>query len=124
VADQYDIVTLNTAIFGLGALMMIPFGASALWHQQWTQIPMRSVFGLAFMVLFSSVTGYLLFAFALKGLTASRVAAFNYIEPVIATGLGIWLLHDRVGLWGVFGGALILLGVYFTERERGEDSTA
>src|SRR5690349_12563502 len=92
VINQYDVVTLNTVVFGLG-----------------------------FMTSFSCVIGYLLFAYALKGLTASRVAAFNYIEPVMATALGIWLLHDKVGLWGIFGGALILLGVYFTEWERDEE---
>jgi len=124
VAEQYDVVTLNTVVFGLGALMMIPFGASALWSLHWSQIPVRSVLGLAFMIFFSAVIGYLLFVFALKGLTASRVAAFNYIQPVIATGLGIWLLHDKVNLWGMFGGGLILIGVYFTERERGEEATA
>lgn len=123
VADQHDVVTLNTVVFALGALMMVPFGARAVWNLQWSQIPIRSFLGLAFMTFFSSVIGYLLFAYALKGLTASRVAAFNYIEPVIATGLGIWLLADRVGLWGIFGGGLILLGVYFTERERGEEAS-
>ncbi len=122
VVDQYDVITLNTVVFGLGALLMIPFGAHAVWHQHWSQIPIRSFLGLAFMTFFSAVMGYLLFVYALKGLTASRVAAFNYVEPVIATGLGIWLLRDRVGFWGFFGGALILLGVYFTERERGEEA--
>lgn len=121
VAEQYDIITLNTAMFALGALMMIPFGADAVWHVHWSAIPVRAVLGLGFMIFFSSVIGYVLFAYALKGLTASRVAAFNYLEPVIATGLGIWLLHDRVGLLGMIGGGLILLGVYFTERERGEE---
>jgi drug/metabolite transporter (DMT)-like permease len=121
VVDQYDVITLNTIIFGLGALLMIPFGARALLHQQWSQIPIRSFIGLAFMTFFSAVLGYLLFVYALKGLTAARVAAFNYLEPILATGLGIWLLHDRVGVWGVLGGGLILLGVYFTERERGEE---
>jgi drug/metabolite transporter (DMT)-like permease len=121
VVDQYDVITLNTVIFGLGALLMIPFGAEALLHQQWSQIPIRSFIGLAFMTFFSAVLGYLLFVYALKGLTASRVAAFNYFEPILATGLGIWLLRDRVSVWGFLGGGLILLGVYFTERERGEE---
>lgn len=124
VVDQHNVVTLNTIIFGLGALMMIPFGAHAVWHVQWSQIPMRSVLGLAFMTFFSCVLGYLLFAYALTGLTASRVAAFNYLEPVIATTLGIWMLHDKVSVWGIIGGGLILLGVYFTERERGEETSA
>ncbi len=122
VVDQYDVITLNTVIFGLGALLMIPFGANAVWQLHWSQIPIRSVLGLVFMAFFSAVMGYLLFVYALKGLTASRVAAFNYFQPVIATGLGIWLLRDRVGFWGICGGGLILLGVYFTERERGEEA--
>lgn len=121
VIDQHDVVTLNTLVFGLGALMMIPFGARAVWHVNWSQIPGRAVLGLGFMTFFSAVIGYLLFAYALKGLTASRVAAFNYIEPVMGTALGVWLLHDKVSPWGIVGGALILLGVYFTERERGEE---
>ncbi len=123
VSDQYDVVTLNSMVFGLGALMMVPFCATAVWHLQWSRIPMRSVLGLGFMIFFSSVIAYLLYVFALKGLTAARVEAFYYIEPVIATGLGIWLLHDRVGLWVILGGGLILLGVYFTEWERGEVAT-
>jgi drug/metabolite transporter (DMT)-like permease len=120
VVDQYDVVTLNTVVFGLGALLMIPFGARAVLHVNWSQVPLRAVLGLGFMTFFSCVIGYLLFAYALKGLTASRVAAFNYIEPVMGTALGVWLLHDKVGLWGILGGGLILLGVYFTEWERGE----
>lgn len=124
VIDQYDVVTLNTLVFGLGALMMIPFGARAVLKVNWSQIPVRAVLGLGFMTFFSAVIGYLLFAYALKGLTASRVAAFNYIEPVMGTALGVWLLHDKVSPWGIFGGGLILIGVYFTERERGEEEAS
>jgi drug/metabolite transporter (DMT)-like permease len=124
VVDQYDVVTLNTVVFGLGALLMIPFGARAVLHVNWSQVPVRALLGLGFMTFISCVIGYLLFAYALKGLTASRVAAFNYIEPVMGTALGVWLLHDKVGLWGIFGGGLILLGVYFTEWERGGEETA
>ena len=123
-AHQYDAVTLNMMVFGLGAILMIPFGAGAVWHMHWSHIPAASFWALAFMVVFSSVIGYLLFAFALTGLTASRVAAFNYVEPVIATALGVWLLKDRIGLHAAIGGALILIGVYFAERERGGRETS
>lgn len=119
--NQYDVVTLNTIVFGLGALLMVPFCARAVWRVNWFRVPLRAVLGLAFMTFFSCVIAYLLFSYALKGLTASRVAAFNYIEPVMGTVLGVWLLHDKVGLWGILGGGLILLGVYFTEWERGEE---
>jgi drug/metabolite transporter (DMT)-like permease len=58
---------------------------------------------------------------ALTVLAASRVAAFSYLQPFFATSLGIWLLAERLTPRLLAGGALILLGVYLTERERGED---
>ena len=39
----------------------------------------------------------------------------------MATALGIWLLGERLTHNVVIGGTLILLGVYLTERERGEE---
>ena len=54
-------------------------------------------------------------------LAASRAAAFNYLQPVIASGLGIWLLSERLTSKVLIGGGMILAGVYLTERERGEE---
>ena len=121
VVDHYDALTLNTLAFGLGALLMIPFGTRWVLDVPWAAIPGHAWWGLAFMVVFGSVLPYLLFAIAMTELTASRVAAFSYVQPVIATGLGIWLLAERLTVKIVLGGILILAGVYLTERERGEE---
>jgi len=61
------------------------------------------------------VLAYLLFAFALTELTPSRVAAFNYLQPLIAIGLGVWMLDEKITSGLVAGGALILMGLYLTE---------
>jgi len=99
-------------------LLMIPFSARALLHVGWRALPARAWWGLAFMVVLGSVVPYLIFAWALKTLAASRVAAFNYLQPVIATALGIWLLSEKLTVKVMVGGAIILLGVYLTEHER------
>lgn len=121
VGGRYDALTLNTLVFVLGALFMVPFSARALWNVPWGSLHAPAWWGLAFMVVLGSVVPYLLFAIALTELAASRVAAFNYLQPVMATALGIWLLAERLTLRVVAGGAIILLGVYLTERERGEE---
>ncbi len=124
VADRYDALTLNTVIFGLGALLMLPVGAPALYKVAWSSLHSTAWWGLAYMVVLGTVVPYLLFAWALTELTASRVAAFGYLQPAIATALGIWMLSERL-TWKVLGGgALILLGVYLAERERGEEIAA
>lgn len=121
VAEQYDALTFNMLIFVLGAVLMAPFTLRDILNVRWTLLPSMAWWGLAFMVLFGSVTAYLIFAFALTELTAARVAAFSYLQPVIATALGILLLGETLTRGVVVGGVLILFGVYLTERERGED---
>jgi drug/metabolite transporter (DMT)-like permease len=101
---------------------MIPFAARSVLNLRWASVPLGAWGGLAFMIVFGTVVAYLFYAFALTELAASRVAAFAYLQPVVAALLGTWLLGERVTLKVVAGGALILLGVYLAERERGEQS--
>jgi drug/metabolite transporter (DMT)-like permease len=120
VADRWDAVTLNAVTFVLGATMMLPFSAGPLFKVPWQALPADAWWCIAFIVGCGSVLAYLIYAFALTELTASRVAAFNYLQPVIAAALGVWLLSEGISGRAIAGGALILLGVYLTERESRE----
>ncbi len=119
VAHLYDTLTLNALVFGLGAILLIPFCAPATARVAWRQVPVQAWLGLGFMVLFGSLVAYLIFGFALQELTASTVASFSYLQPVMAALLGIWLLSERISSSTVVGGGVILAGVYLTERARG-----
>jgi len=121
IANQFDALTLNTLTFVLGALMMLPFCAHAVVVTNWASLHLKAWWGLGFLVVFGSVISYLLFAYVMTELPASRAAAFNYLQPVIASALGIWVLPERLTSKVLIGGGLILAGVYLTERER--DST-
>lgn len=117
IADRYDALTLNTVIFTFGALFMAPYSARAVARVRWTALPAEAWWAMGFMVVCGSVLAYLIYAFALTELTATRVAAFAYLQPVIAAGLGVWLLGETLTARVMAGGAAILLGVYLTERE-------
>jgi drug/metabolite transporter (DMT)-like permease len=121
VANQLDALTLSTLTFALGALMMLPFCVRAVLVTKWAALRFEAWWGLIFLIVFGSVISYLLFAYVLTELAASRAAAFNYLQPVIASGLGIWVFAERLTSNVLIGGGLILAGVYLTERERGED---
>ncbi len=119
-ADQYNALTLNTIIFALGSVLMLPFTVRELLAVRWSAMPPVAWWGLSYMVVLGSVLAYLLFAFALSELTPSRVAAFNYLQPLIAISLGVWMLGEKVTSSLIVGGALILVGLYLTERESSE----
>ena len=122
VATRYDALSLNTLLFSMGAVLMLPFTARDLVRTHWTALPPQAWWGIAFMVTLGSVVAYSIYAFALTELTATRVAAFNYLQPVIAAALGVWLLSEALTMHVIMGGVLILLGVYLAERE-GREST-
>jgi len=121
-ADRYDAVTLNGVAYALGLIVLAPFAAQSVLEVRWEAIPSAAWWGLGYAIVFGSVVPYLIFAVVMTELTAARVAAFAYIQPVIATGLGIWLLHEQLTLKIILGGILIIAGVYITERERGEEA--
>jgi len=68
------------------------------------------------MALFPSVICYLIYYHALTRISASRVSAFIYLEPVIATLMGVAFLGERISTSLVAGGTVIFTGVYLTER--------
>ena len=77
VANQFDTLTLNTLIFVLGAIMLLPFCASAVMATNWAAITQKAWWGLFFLVVFGSVilpTWF--FAYVMTELAASRAAAF------------------------------------------------
>ena len=117
VAVRFDALSLNTIIFVLGSAFMLPVSSRALLAVRWQALPAEAWWGIAFLVTCGSVLAYLIYAFALTELTATRVAAFNYLQPVIAAALGAWLLGESLTARVILGGAFILGGVYLTERE-------
>ena len=119
-AVQSDALTLNTIVFTLGSVLMLPFTAPELLAVRWSAMPSLAWWSLAYMVILGSVLAYLLFAFVLAEFTPSRVAAFNYLQPLIAISLGVWMLGEKVTSGLIAAGALILVGLYLTERKNSD----
>jgi len=120
VANSYDSLTLNMLVFVLGTIFLVPFCAGPVYATHWNQVPLDAWLGLGYMVIFGSFVAYLIYGFALERLSASSVAAFAYLQPLMAALLGIWLLGEKLSAAAVIGGIVILLGVHLTEHARGE----
>lgn len=116
-AAIYDGVTLNALVFGLGAFLLLPFCARSVGQVRWAHIPAQAWWGLTYMVLFGSFVAYLIYAYALQELAASKVAAFSYLQPLMAVALGVWLMREQVTMRIAAGGAMILAGVYLAQLE-------
>jgi drug/metabolite transporter (DMT)-like permease len=120
-ATRYDGITLNAVIFGLGAIFLVPFSLTQVRSLPWHALPREAWWAMAFMVLLGTFISYLIYVFALAELTAARVAAFAYLQPIVAIILAILLLAEKLTSQVTLGGLLILCGVYLAEREAGAE---
>jgi drug/metabolite transporter (DMT)-like permease len=99
-------------------LLMIPVVLVTGRNIAWTQLPAALWLGLLYMAVFSSVLAYLIYYYALTWVPASRVAAFSYTQPILASFLGWLLLGESLTVAVIGSAALVLIGVVVVERGR------
>ena len=81
-----------------------------------THLSARAWWGLAYLVLFTGVLAYSLFYYLLTHAPATKVALYNYIQPLEATLFAWLLLGEPVTLEVAGGGLLVFAGVWLSAR--------
>jgi drug/metabolite transporter (DMT)-like permease len=118
VAEQYDSIAMNTFNCVAAALLLLPLTIRQCIHLDWHSVAPSGWLGMAYMAVGSSVAAYTIFYWVLRYMTASRVGAVSYFQPVIVILLSMAFLGERPSRMLLEGTALILLGVFLAERGR------
>jgi drug/metabolite transporter (DMT)-like permease len=85
-----------------------------------TRMPSAPVLAsLAMLGVVCTTLAMLLMFYLVGHAGASRAAVITYINPAVAALLGVWLLHERLGLGGILAFVLILLGSWLATRATG-----
>lgn len=84
----------------------------------------RAVASLLYLGVLGSGFSYVWYAQGVMRLGAARAAAFINLVPLSAVLLGALMLDEHVGLLVLAGGALVLLGVWLTNRTQSGGSKA
>ncbi|MEO8689731.1 MAG: EamA family transporter [Solirubrobacteraceae bacterium] len=72
------------------------------------EFSLRSVAGLAYLVVFGSWIAFTSFAWLLQNAPVSRVATYAYVNPIVAIALG-WAILDEAVTTLTFAGAAIIV---------------
>jgi drug/metabolite transporter (DMT)-like permease len=113
---NYDSISLNTFITVAAAVMLLPLALRQGIVLDWKGVGWVGWGALVYMAVGSSVGAYTLFYWVLKHLDASRVAAINYVQPLLVIVLSMLLLGEHPTGHLILGGVFVLVGVYFVER--------
>ena len=116
VVAQYDAIALNTFNCVAAALLLLPLTIRQVIHLDWQSVGLGGWLGMIYMAVGSSVAAYTIFYWVLRYMTASRVGAVSYFQPVIVILLSMAFLGERPSRLLLEGTALVLMGVFLAEQ--------
>ncbi len=116
VADRYSSLTMNAYCYLVAATVIAPLTVWQGVRLDWRTVGLTGWLSLVYMALFSSAVAYLIYYWALRRISATRAATLSYLQPVLATLLGVLLLSEHLAPRLLVGGAVVLFGVYLAER--------
>lgn len=114
-ASEFGTVTINTFAFVGGMLLLLPYTVWTLTRFGVAKVSLGAWLSVLYMGFFPSIVGYLIYAYALRHLPASRVSSVSYLQPVLATLLAVVFLHEQPGVAFAGGASLVLGGVWMTQ---------
>jgi drug/metabolite transporter (DMT)-like permease len=104
-------------MFLVGTVLLLPVASVSLWREEWSSISARAWLALAFVVIGPTILAYLLNAWALRYADSSVVAAYTYVQPVLAGILGAVFLGETLRPILVIAAAMIFAGVWLAQRD-------
>jgi drug/metabolite transporter (DMT)-like permease len=97
----------------VGSLGLFAFGTViGEWHQfQFTAISLRSLGGLAYLIVFGSGIGFVAYTWLLRNAPTPLVSTYAYVNPVVAILLGSVIANEPLGGIEIISALIIIVGV-------------
>jgi len=115
---KYHVVTFMKWMFLFSAIVAIPFDIKELMHLEMTTMPAKYLYELGFIILFSTFIAYFLIPIGQKVLRPTVISLYGYLQPIIATVMGIATGMDRLSWQKVVAAILVFTGVVLVNRSR------
>ncbi|MDQ3282527.1 MAG: DMT family transporter [Acidobacteriota bacterium] len=106
-------------MFAFGSVMLFPIAAYSLFTENWRSLSGGAWLALLLVILGPTVAAYLLNAWALRHADSSVVAAYTYVQPILATIFGALIFGETIGGMILLAGAMIFGGVALAGRAAG-----
>lgn len=91
---KYSLVTLMKWMFTFASLAILPFSLPTIIATRWASITMAEAAGVAYVVLGGTFIAYMFVMIGQKALRPTLVGMYNYVQPIVATSIGIWMGLD------------------------------
>lgn len=88
---RYSLVTLMKWMFLSASIVGIPVSIHRLIASEWTAVTVTEWLGILFVVVFGTYVAYICIMIGQKLLRPTLVGMYNYVQPIVATFVGVVL---------------------------------
>jgi drug/metabolite transporter (DMT)-like permease len=116
--SRYSPVTIMKWMFLFGTLVCLPFCYKPIAHTDFASLSSGTYWRISFMVVFATFVGYLLIPIGQKNLRPTTLSMYNYVQPVVASMVAIFIGIDHFGYEQALAGVLVFSGVYIVTQSK------
>jgi len=115
---RYSVVTLMKWMFLFALVLILPFSARGVATLDYAAIPGPVWWEVAYLVFFATFVAYFLIPVGQQRIRPTLVSMYNYLQPIIASVVGVALGMDRLTWMKVLAAVLVFVGVAVVNRSR------
>lgn len=109
---KYSPFVIMAWVFGLSAVVMVPFLADDVMAVDWRSLDGGSIGSFVFVIVGATWLAYIFVASSLKKLSPTTASIYSYSQPVIASLLSIARGQDEFSWVKIVAALLVFAGVY------------
>ncbi len=109
-------LVLTTASFGSGLIFLLPFTLAELFRQGWPAFSGPSLAAGVYLGVVATALPMFAWNYSLQYIPASTAAAFLNLVPIVGVVSSL-IVGETIGPLQIAGGALAIVGVWFTNPE-------
>lgn len=109
---KYSLITLMKWMFLSATVVALPATLPQISSTSWSSIVPGEWLGIAYVVVFGTFLAYICIMIGQKNLRPTVVGMYNYVQPVVATCVGIALGMDSFSVAKGLAVVLIFSGVW------------
>ncbi|MCM1020708.1 MAG: EamA family transporter [Muribaculum sp.] len=115
---RYSLVTLMKWMFLFATLLSALATSSTIISTNFKAITLQEWLTSGYVVLFGTFFAYILIMIGQKNLRPTVVGCYNYLQPIVATFVGISLGMEHISATKILAIILIFSGVYLVTISR------
>lgn len=115
---KYKPMTVVTWVFTIAILFVIPVGFGQATAVDFSLLPPKVWWSMAYAIIIVTVVVYFLNAWTLVRVNSSVVGAFIYLQPIFATMTAILFFDEVFLIKHLIAAAFVFTGVYLVTKKR------